>query len=146
MWQESVRWWIRWLKGIENGIDETLLWLLHCKTVWWDPAKRLWSPPWTRISEPSWPSPKNSFIKVSILARWSASWVVPNQKCTSRKIVHRKLLGLHGGSLVLGIRLDMETTSVSASRLMEGPVFLDYLTIAKRSMQIVAMIGQSCFS
>ena len=54
--QECVRWWDRWLKGVDNGVDE-------------DPALRAWvqdsAPPFTSyeerpgrwVAEPSWPSP-----------------------------------------------------------------------------------------
>jgi putative CocE/NonD family hydrolase len=54
--QECVRWWDRWLKGIENGVEET-------------PALRAWmqdsAPPHTAyderpgrwVGEPAWPSP-----------------------------------------------------------------------------------------
>jgi putative CocE/NonD family hydrolase len=54
--QEQVRWWDRWLKGIDNGImDGPMLtaWLQD----WVEPAARLELRPGRWVGEGSWPSP-----------------------------------------------------------------------------------------
>ena len=54
--QEAVRWWDRWLKGIDNGIeDEPVLrvWMQEAVT----PAPQYESMPGRWVAEPVWPSP-----------------------------------------------------------------------------------------
>jgi putative CocE/NonD family hydrolase len=54
--QECVRWWDRWLKGIDNGIDEEPMlraWMQDSEAPFTSYDER----PGRWVSEPSWPSP-----------------------------------------------------------------------------------------
>jgi putative CocE/NonD family hydrolase len=63
--QEQVRWWDRWLKGIDNGIvDEPMLtfWLQD----WVEPRARLEHRPGRWAAEEAWPSPRVEVLELAL--------------------------------------------------------------------------------
>lgn len=103
--QESVRWWDRWLKDINNGIDkEPALnyYLLDSVRPKSDYSSR--SGQW--LSETSWPSSqtqnKRFYLSNRRLLDTPDTDALPEQICSPQTV------GLNGGRLCVGIRLDME--------------------------------------
>lgn len=102
---ESVRWWDRWLKGIENGIDDepVLNYYLQDSV----PAKVDYEHrPGQWISEPSWPSPRTKNKRFYPNSGRLATEHQP--EALEQSICSPQSLGLEGGRLCVGIRLDME--------------------------------------
>lgn len=102
---ESVRWWDKWLKGIDNGIDtEPTLhyYLQNSVTPQTDYSYR----PGRWVCEAQWPSP-NTHYHTRYLS--SDSGLVTAQ-CDSVAVSIRspQTVGLDGGRFCVGIRLDME--------------------------------------
>lgn len=102
--KESVRWWDRWLKNINNGIDqepELNYFLQEGVSPQTDYESRAGQ--W--VSEPTWPS-TNSSIKTWYFNGTSLS----NEQTVSptRSIRSPQTVGLDGGRFCAGIRLDME--------------------------------------
>ncbi len=101
---ESVRWWDRWLKGIENGIDsepELNYYLQDSVVPQTDYTHRSGS--W--VSEPTWPSP-NTSNKTYYFSEQGLSDTVSSANPLS--IQSPQTVGLDGGRFCVGIRLDME--------------------------------------
>lgn len=102
--KESVRWWDRWLKGINNGIDQepTLQYYLQqsiLPSTDYDVRHGKW------VSEPSWPSP-NTKYRTYYFADKSLQQMPSNDSPIS--IRSPQDVGLDGGRLCVGIRLEME--------------------------------------
>lgn len=101
---ESVRWWDKWLKNIDNGIDkepELNYFLQHSalpKTDY-DAREGYW------VSEPSWPAP-NTATKTWYLSDKSLKDNIEGSMPVS--IRSPQNIGLDGGRYCVGIRLEME--------------------------------------
>mgnify|MGYP003625870923 CR=1 FL=1 len=106
--KESVRWWDRWLKGIENGIDEepALTYYMQDSVR---PQADYDHRPGQWISEPSWPSPKTHYKSFYPANGQLAELYQPN--ALPEKIRSPQTVGINGGRLCVGIRLDMEQPS-----------------------------------
>ncbi len=103
--KESVRWWDRWLKGIENGIDDEpalTYYMLDSVRPQTDYEHR--SGQW--ISEPSWPSPRT--LHKNFYPANGQLHDTPQTKAHGEQICSPQTVGLNGGRLCVGIRLDME--------------------------------------
>lgn len=105
--KESVRWWDRWLKGKENGIDQEpqLQYYLQESVL---PDTDYESRPGRWISEPCWPSP-HTVLKTFYLK--DKQLVSSPRKSEPLTIRSPQTVGLDGGRLCVGIRLDMEHPS-----------------------------------
>ncbi|NAZ71668.1 CocE/NonD family hydrolase [Vibrio toranzoniae] len=128
---ESVRWWDRWLKDIENGIDQEpeLQYYLQDSIL---PSSDYEMRPGKWVSEPTWPSPDTSY-QTYYLGNKSLQ-DTPN---TSEPIaIHSPQdVGLDGGRLCVGIRLEMEQPADqrhddAGSVLFETDTLIDDLPIA----------------
>ncbi|MGB3599342.1 MAG: CocE/NonD family hydrolase [Marinomonas sp.] len=103
--KESVRWWDRWLKGLENGIDnepQLTYYLQDSVRPKGDYEHR--SGQW--LSEPCWPSPRTSHKSFYLNNRQLLE--TPQPTALAEKICSPQTLGLNGGRLCVGIRLQME--------------------------------------
>lgn len=101
---ESVRWWDRWLKGIDNGIDrepELHYYLQDSVQPYTDYDHR--SGRW--VSEPTWPSPHTQY-KEWQFSDYGLTDIVTDSRPQS--IRSPQTVGLDGGRFCVGIRLDME--------------------------------------
>ena len=84
--QECVRWWDRWLKGIDNGVDE-------------DPRLRAWmqssQAPFTGhheragrwITEAAWPSPRTQWREWHLLGQHLTTEDVPSRRRTDERVL-----------------------------------------------------------
>ncbi|MBV9833574.1 MAG: CocE/NonD family hydrolase, partial [Alphaproteobacteria bacterium] len=91
--QETVRWWDRWLKGIDNGVmNEPMLRTWMCDSV--KPAAWHEKLPGRWIVEPSWPPPdvttRQLFLTDAGLSQRAAS-------LTARSVCSPLTMGKHGG-------------------------------------------------
>ncbi len=106
--KESVRWWNRWLKGIENGIENEPM-LNYFMQDGVEPATDYAARPGQWVSEPTWPSPH------TIDQTWyfGDQGLLREPQSTSNKVTIRspQTVGLDGGRWCAGIRLDMEHPS-----------------------------------
>lgn len=103
--KESVRWWDRWLKGIENGLeDEPALsyYLQDSVRAQTDYAHR----PGQWISEPCWPSPNTCSQRYFLNEKQLSATANPAAPLLS--VSSPQTTGLNGGRLCVGIRQDME--------------------------------------
>ena len=106
--KESVRWWDRWLKRIDNNIDqEPALQYYLQESV--PPQTDYEFRPGKWVSEPNWPSKKTR------LQTWYLSQQCLTPFPCSSEDAHNKLsicspqtTGVDGGSFCVGIRIDME--------------------------------------
>ncbi|WP_413693168.1 CocE/NonD family hydrolase [Psychromonas sp. KJ10-2] len=103
--KESVRWWDRWLKQIDNKIDQeaALQYYLQDSVA---PQTDYDFRAGTWVSEPNWPSP-NTHLQTWHLSPQGLS---TEQQLTdhSVSIYSPQTTGLDGGSFCVGIRIDME--------------------------------------
>jgi len=103
--KESVRWWDRWLKDLENGIDtEPKLTYYMQDSVRPKSDYEHRAGQW--LSEPSWPSPNTSYKTLYFNNRQLCE--VSQPKALAEQIRSPQTTGLNGGRLCVGIRLDME--------------------------------------
>lgn len=103
--KESVRWWDRWLKGIENGIDsEPKLTYYMQDSVRPKSDYEHRSGQWQ--SEETWPSPSISQKTFYLNNRQLLATEQPD--ALAEEICSPQTTGLNGGRLCVGIRLDME--------------------------------------
>ncbi|WP_165313543.1 CocE/NonD family hydrolase [Vibrio ziniensis] len=128
---ESVRWWDKWLKNIDNGIDEEpeLNYFLQNgakpKTDY-DAREGCW------VAESSWPTLKTD----------TKTWYLASQRLTEKTedsypvdICSPQQVGLDGGRYCVGIRLDMEhpddqRIDDSGSLIFDTAPLLDAMPIA----------------
>ena len=103
--KESVRWWDRWLKGIENGIDDEpqLTYYLQDSVR---PQTDYDVRPGQWISEPCWPSPQT--VTKSFYLDDGRLVAELNPHAPQQSICSPHSTGLNGGRLCVGIRQDME--------------------------------------
>ena len=106
--KESVRWWDRWLKGIENGIDDEpeLTYYMQDSVR---PSSDYEERPGQWISEPTWPSPRTQHKTLYLNNKQLLETPQPN--AFAEKICSPQTVGLNGGRLCVGIRLAMEQPS-----------------------------------
>jgi len=103
--KESVRWWDRWLKGLENNIDnepELQYYLQDSVPPQTDYTFR----PGNWVSEPTWPS--NKTTEQTWYLSDKALSTAPTESPEALSICSPQTVGLDGGSFCVGIRLDME--------------------------------------
>ncbi|MBR7890029.1 CocE/NonD family hydrolase [Marinomonas sp. A79] len=103
--KESVRWWDRWLKEEENGVDQEpqLTYYLQDSVR---PQGDYEHRPGKWLSEPCWPSPRTSYQTFYLNNRHLLK--EPQPDALSEQICSPQTVGLNGGRLCVGIRLDME--------------------------------------
>lgn len=129
--KESVRWWDRWLKGIDNGIDkEPELQYYLQDSVLPQSDYEFRSGKW--VSEPMWPSP-NTRTQTYYLGSQGMS--EQPQSGAELSICSPQTVGLEGGRLCVGIRLDMEQAvdqrlDDAGSLVFDSDVLADDLPIA----------------
>lgn len=101
---ESVRWWDRWLKGLENGIDQEpqLNYYLQDSVR---PQSDYDFRPGKWVSEPTWPSPNTAYQTYYLAEHGLSEQAQSGPKLSIRS---PQTVGLDGGRLCVGIRLDME--------------------------------------
>ncbi|RLQ21116.1 CocE/NonD family hydrolase [Seongchinamella sediminis] len=128
---ESVRWWDRWLKGIDNGIDAEpqLQYYLQDSVA---PATDYDFRAGRWVSEPCWPSPNTRYRDYYLDDRRLVDAPAGDVPLTIRS---PQDLGLQGGRLCVGIRLAMEQPADqrpddAGSLLFETPVLEEDLPIA----------------
>ena len=102
---ESVRWWDKWLKGIDNGIDrepELHYYLQNSVLPQTDYSYR----PGKWVSEEGWPSQKTTY------KNWYFSEIGLQETLVDRaepiSIRSPQTVGLQGGNFFVGMRIDME--------------------------------------
>ncbi|MGO3740595.1 MAG: CocE/NonD family hydrolase [Marinomonas foliarum] len=103
--KESVRWWDRWLKGVENGIDdepELTYYMQDSVRPQTDYDMR----PGQWVSEPSWPSPQTEMK--TFYPSNGQLLDTPQPTALAQQICSPQTVGLNGGRLCVGIRLAME--------------------------------------
>lgn len=101
---ESVRWWDRWLKGVDNGIDsepELHYYLQDAVLPQTDYEHR----PGRWVSEPTWPSPFTEHRTWHFADKYLSASVSDSAPVSIRS---PHTVGLDGGRFCVGIRLDME--------------------------------------
>ncbi|AZL84566.1 CocE/NonD family hydrolase [Aliivibrio salmonicida] len=102
--KESVRWWDRWLKGIDNGImDEPKLNYYLQDSV--TPATDYDTRPGKWVSEPDWPSDNTQY---QIWHLSDSGLKTTASESDTMSICSPQTVGLDGGRFCAGIRLDME--------------------------------------
>ncbi|PFG45438.1 hypothetical protein ATG66_3724 [Vibrio sp. ES.051] len=101
---ESVRWWDRWLKGIENGIEQEpeLQYYLQESVL---PSSDYEMRPGKWVSEPTWPSPDTTHCTYYLGNKSLLDTPSDNPPISIRS---PQDVGLDGGRLCVGIRLEME--------------------------------------
>lgn len=102
--KESVRWWDRWLKGVENGIDrepELNYYLQESVSPQTDYETR----PGKWVSEATWPSSNTEYHYLNLGNKVLSQ---DKMKCDPVTIRSPQTVGLDGGRFCVGIRLDME--------------------------------------
>ena len=102
---ESVRWWDRWLKGIDNGIDqepELQYYLQESVPPQGDYSFR----PGKWVSEPCWPSPDTKQKTFYLADKQLCDQ--PRPDAAPLSVRSPQDTGLDGGRLCVGIRLEME--------------------------------------
>lgn len=106
--KESVRWWDRWLKNIDNQIEQepSLQYYLQDSVP---PQTDYNFRPGKWVSEPSWPSQNTEYqtwyLSNSLLTtELSTDTLIENK----RSICSPQTVGIDGGSFCVGIRIDME--------------------------------------
>lgn len=105
---ESVRWWDYWLKGIDTGImDEPMLTYYMQDSV--VPKSDYEYRPGQWISEPSWPSKRTQHHRFYLGDKALLNAASTDELALSVK--SPQTVGLNGGRLCVGIRLDMEQPS-----------------------------------
>jgi len=97
--QEQVRWWDRWLKGIDNGIDrEPMLtaWLQD----WVEPQQLLEHRPGRWVAEEVWPSPDVEHLELTLGAGTldEAQDRSDSRSTRPRQIAGSQLCGLESGA------------------------------------------------
>lgn len=101
---ESVRWWDRWLKGVDNGIEKEpeLHYYLQESVL---PSSDYNMRPGKWVSEPTWPSPDTLHQTYYL-----GNKTLQDTPSTSEPVSIRSPqdVGLDGGRLCVGIRLEME--------------------------------------
>jgi hypothetical protein len=103
--KESVRWWDRWLKEIENGIDlePELNYYLQDSVL---PKRDYESRPGTWLYEEHWPS--SNIIENSWYLQDKRITLTPSEQTEMLTISSPQTIGLEGGRFCVGIRQDME--------------------------------------
>jgi len=103
--KESVRWWDRWLKDMENGIDDepALTYYMQDSVR---PQGDYKQRPWQWISEPVWPSPQTRYK--TLYTTNGQLLETPQVDTFAQQICSPQTVGLNGGRLCVGIRLEME--------------------------------------
>lgn len=140
--KESVRWWDRWLKGVENGIEQEpqlIYYLQDSVRPDTDYAYR----PGRWVSEPCWPSPNTSLKTFYLKGKELVSSIQKSEPLTIRS---PQTVGLDGGRLCVGIRLDMEHPSDqrrddAGSLVFETQALSDDLTIVGQIEANLALIS-----
>jgi uncharacterized protein len=77
--QECVRWWDRWLKGIDNGVDEEprlRAWMQSSQAPFSEHHERKGR--W--VSEPAWPSPHTQWLEFHLSGQGLTSDPVPSRR------------------------------------------------------------------
>lgn len=102
---ESVRWWDYWLKGKDSGImdEPALTYYLQDSVL---PQSDYEERPGKWISEPAWPSPQTEFKRFYLGDKQLLN--TPGSDVSELKVCSPQTVGLNGGRLCVGIRLDME--------------------------------------
>ncbi|MCA0936838.1 CocE/NonD family hydrolase [Vibrio alginolyticus] len=128
---ESVRWWDRWLKGIDNGIEQEpeLQYYLQESVL---PRSDYDARPGKWVSEPTWPSPDTQYQTYYLSDKCLTDTPVES---TPLSIRSPQDVGLEGGRLCVGIRLEMEQPGDqrhddAGSLLFETDTLTDDLPIA----------------
>ncbi|BDM63427.1 peptidase S15 [Shewanella sp. NFH-SH190041] len=104
---ESVRWWDRWLKKIDNGIDSEpeLQYYLQESVL---PCRDYNIRPGKWVSEPTWPSPNTQYLTYYL----SDKSLQTTPKESAPILIHSPQdVGLDSGRLCVGIRLEMEQSA-----------------------------------
>jgi uncharacterized protein len=95
--QEALRWWDRWLKGVDNGIDdEPALWVWMQHTV--EPTAAYAERPGHWVAEPAWPSSSMRLLR-HLLSRGRilAPGALPSDEPEARSISSPLSVGMFGG-------------------------------------------------
>jgi uncharacterized protein len=95
--QEALRWWDRWLKGVDNGVDaEPALWVWMQHTV--EPTAAYDRRPGHWVAESRWPSPRvEQRVHSLTRGRILAPGVEPTQEPEARPISSPLTVGMFGG-------------------------------------------------
>ncbi len=93
---ELVRWWDRWLKGVDSGIDDDPQLIAYCQD-WVAPAAVLDERPGRFVGEDAWPSPR---IVERVLALGPGTLEPPGAQPAPgvRSIASVQTVGLDGGA------------------------------------------------
>ena len=131
---ELVRWWDRWLKGVDSGIDGDPMLVAYLQDPV-QPAANLAERPGRFVGEATWPSPQHLRARVRARRRHARCAVRrghaldrqrPDHRARGRRLVRRRALGRSAarsarrGLALADVRLRAALRAARAARLRRG--------------------------